>query len=102
MMKYLAEMSKAQTDEERAMIDEKYTFVADVQPTPQDKDIMYMINMLRENYGNDAHIKRTAKDENSCEYTVKVGDKTIRISSKEELQQALRSTYQLDSVKTLD
>ena len=102
MMKYLAEMSKAQTDEERAMIDEKYTFVADVQPTPQDKDIMYMINMLRENYGNNAHIKRTARDENSCEYTVKVGDKTIRISSKEELQQALRSTYQLDSVKTLD
>jgi len=102
MMKYLAEMSKAQTDEEKAMIDEKYTFVADVQPTPQDKDIMYMINMLRENYGNNAHIKRTAKDENSCEYNVKVGDKTIRISSKEELQQALRDTYQLDSVKTLD
>ena len=102
MMKYLAEMSKAQTDEERAMIDEKYTFVADVQPTPQDKDIMYMINMLRENYGNDAHIKRTAKDENSCEFTVKIGDRTIKISSKEELQQALRDTYQLDSVKTLD
>lgn len=102
MMKYLAEMSKAQTDEERAMIDQTYTFIADVQPTPQDKDIMYMINMLRENYGNDAHIKRTAKDENSCEYTVKIGDKTIKISSKEELQQALRDTYQLDSVKTLD
>ena len=102
MMKYLAEMSKAQTDEERAMIDKNYTFVADVQPTPQDKDIMYMINMLRENYGNDAHIKRTAKDEKSCEYTVKIGDKTIKISSKEELQQALRDTYQLDSVKTLD
>lgn len=102
MMKYLAEMSKAQTDEERAMIDEKYTFVADVQPTPQDKDIMYMINMLRENYGKDAHIKRTAKDEKSCEYTVKIGDRTIKISSKDELEQALRDTYQLDSVKTLD
>lgn len=102
MMKYLAEMSKSQTDEERATIDRNYTFVADVQPTPQDKDIMYMINMLRENYGNEAHIKRTAKDENSCEYTVKIGDKTIKISSKEELQQALRDTYQLDSVKTLD
>lgn len=102
MMKYLAEMSKAQTDEERAMIDEKYTFVADVQPTPQDKDIMYMINMLRENYGKDAHIKRTAKDEKSCEYTVKIGDRTIKISSKDELEQALRDTYQLNSVKTLD
>lgn len=102
MMKYLAEMSRAQTDEERVMIDEKYTFVADVQPTPQDKDIMYMINMLRENYGNEAHIKRTAKDEKSCEYTVKIGDRTIKISSKDELEQALRDTYQLDSVKTLE
>ena len=102
MMKYLAEMSKAQTEEEKAKINEEYTFVAEVQPTPEDKDIMYMINMLRENYGKDASISRTAKDEKSCEYTIQTGDRIIRISSKKDLEQALRDTYHLSRVETLD
>lgn len=102
MMKYLAEISKAQTDEERAKIDEDYTFVAEVQPTPKDKDVMYMINMLRENYGENAHIKRTARDDTACEYTIETGDKIIKISSKEELEQALRNTYKLNRVGSLD
>lgn len=102
MMKYLADMSKAQSDEERAKIDEDYTFVAEVQPTPEDKDVMYMINMLRENYGENAHIKRTANDDKSCEYVIKTGDRVIKISSKEELEHALKDTYQLNKVKSLD
>ena len=102
MMKYLAEMSKAQTEEERAKIDKDYTFVAEVQSTPKDKDIMYMLNMLRENYGQNAYISRTSTDEQSCEYTIKTDDKIIKISSKEELEQALRNTYQLDRVESLD
>lgn len=102
MMKYLADMSKAQSDEERAKIDEDYTFVAEVQPTPEDKDVMYMINMLRENYGENAHIKRTARDDKSCEYVIETGDGVIKISSKEELEQALKDTYQLSKVKSLD
>lgn len=102
MMKYLADMSKAQSDEERAKIDEDYTFVAEVQPTPKDKDVMYMINMLRENYGENAHIKRTANDDKSCEYVIETGDRVIKISSKEELKHALKDTYQLNKVKSLD
>lgn len=102
MMKYLADMSKAQSDEERAKIDEDYTFVAEVQPTPEDKDVMYMINMLRENYGENAHIKRTARDDKSCEYVIETGDRVIKISSKEELEQALKDTYQLSKAKSLD
>ena len=102
MMKYLAEMSKAHTEEEKAKINEEYTFVAEVQPTPEDKDIMYMMNMLRENYGNDVSISRTAKDEKSCEYTIQTGDRIIKIRSREELEQALRDTYHLDRVENLD
>ena len=102
MMKYLADMSKAQSDEERAKIDEDYTFVAEVQPTPEDKDVMYMINMLRENYGENAHIKRTANDDKFCEYMIETGDRVIKISSKEELEHALKDTYQLSKVKSLD
>lgn len=102
MMKYLAEVSKAQTQEERTKIDEKYTFVAEVNPIPKDKDVMYMINMLRETYGKDAHIKRTATDEKSCEYTIEIDDNIIKINNKEELEQALRDSYQLDRVESIN
>lgn len=102
MMKYLAEMSKAQTDEERAKIDEEYTFVAEVQPTPKDKDIMYMINMIRENYGNEVAIRRTSNNDRDCEYTVQLGEETITISSKEDLEQVLRDSYKVDRVENLD
>lgn len=102
MMKYLAEMLKAQTEEERAKVDEEYTFVAKVQPIPKDKDIMYMINMVRENYGNKAIIRNVAESEEDCEYTVKVGKENITISSKEDLEQVLRDSYRVDRVESLD
>lgn len=102
MMKYLAETSKAQTEEEKAKIDEKYTFVAEVQPTPKDKDIMYMINMIREAYGTKAIIKRTADNEEDCKYTIKIGEKTININNKEELEQALKDSYKVEKVESLE
>lgn len=102
MMKYLAEMSKAQTEEERAKVDEEYTFVADVQSVPDDKDIMYMINMLRETYGENAHIQRTAKDDKACEYTIEMEDRVITVKSKQELEQALKESYRLNEVKSVN
>src|SRR5699024_4666438 len=47
-------------------------------------------------------ISRTAKDEKSCEYTIQTGDRIIKISSKKDLEQALRDTYHLSRVETLD
>lgn len=102
MMKYLAEMSKTQTEEERAKIDNKYTFVADVQSVPEDKDIMYMLNMLSENYTTNARIKRTSKDDKSCEYTITMEDKVIKVTNKEELEQVLRDSYNLDKSQSID
>lgn len=102
MMKYLAEMSKAQTEEEREKINEEYTFVAEVQPIPEDKDIMYMINMIRETYGDKARIQRTANSDKECKYRIQLEDKIITIGSKEELEQALRESYGIDTVGSLD
>lgn len=102
MMKYLAEMSKAQTEEEKSKIDDKYTFVADVQPIPEDKDIMYMLNMLRETYTNNARIQRISKDDKSCEYTITMEDKVIKIKNKKELEQVLRDSYNLDRAQSID
>jgi len=102
MMKYLAEMSKAQTEEERTKIEEEYTFIAEVQPIPKDKDIMYMINMIRDNYGDNVTIQRTATDDIECYYTVQIGEKTIIVSSKEDLEQILIESYRINGVESLD
>lgn len=102
MVKYLTEISKAQTQEEKDKINQKYTFVADVNPIPKDKDVMYMINMIRENYADEVDIRRSAKDENDCEYTIKIGDKTINAENKKDLELILISSYRLNKVDSLD
>lgn len=102
MTKYLAEMSRAKTEEEKQKIDEEYTFVAEVQPIPKDKDIMYMINMIREAYGDRVIIERTADNDSDCKYAVKLGEETIIISSKEDLEQVLRDSYRVDRIGNLD
>lgn len=101
MMKYLAEMSKAQTEEERAKIDEEYTFVAEVNPLPKDKDIMYMINMIRGSADGEVYIKKTATREEECQYTIQIGDKTVQIQSKEDLEQFIRDSYNIDKAKSI-
>lgn len=102
MMKYLAEMSRAKKEEEKSKIDEEYTFVAEVQPIPKDKDIIYIIDMIRKNYGDRALIQRTADNADDCQYTVKIGEETIIIKSKEELEQLLRDSYRVDRLENLD
>lgn len=102
MMIYLAEISKAQTEEEKRKIDEKYIFMAEVQPTPKDNDIMYIINMIREAYGKRAIIKRTANNEEDCKYIIQLEEQTISINNKEELKQVLKDSYRVEKVENLE
>lgn len=102
MMKYLAELSKAQSEEERQNINERYTFVADIQPAPKDKDIIYMINMIKENYEGEAIIRRTAQNDRDFEYTIQIGEEVVTIRSKEELAQALKKSYKLVNLENLN
>lgn len=101
MMKYLAEMSRAQTEEERAKIDEEYTFVAQVNPLPKDKDVMYMINMIRSSSSEPVQVKKTATREEDCQYTIKIGDRTIEIQSKEDLEQVIRDSYSINKANSV-
>ena len=101
MMKYLAEMSRAQTEEEKAKIDEEYTFVAQVNPLPKDKDIMYMINMIRSSSNEPVQVKKTATREEDCQYTIKIGDRTIQIQSKEDLEQVIREGYNINKANSV-
>lgn len=102
MMKYLAEMEHARTNEERDKINEEYTFVAEVQPTPKDKEIMYMLNALTKNMGKDSFIQRTAKDEKPCEYTITTANGSIKINNKDDLEQTLRHSYRLDNIAGIE
>lgn len=102
MMRYLAEISKAQTAQERASIDEKYTFVGQIQATPKDKDIMYMINMMKAQYkvhGEDLEIRRTREDDSDCMYIAQLGEETIKIKDKEDLKSLYIRSYKLEGLE---
>jgi len=102
MMKYLAEMCKAYTEEEKAKINEKYTFVAQVNPLPKDKDIMYMINMIISSSKEPVRVENTANREGICKYTIKIGDRIIKIQEKEELEQVIRDAYFTKKTDSVD
>ena len=101
MMKYLAEMSRAKTEEEKAKIDEEYTFVGQVNPLPKDKDIMYMINMIRNSSNEPVQVEKTGTRENDCQYTIKFGDRIVQIQSKEDLEQVIREGYNINKAKSV-
>lgn len=102
MMKYLAEISRAQTEDEKAKIDEQYTFFAEVNPIPKDKDVMHMINMLRIQYGKNINVRRTSKSEKEYQYKIEIADKVIQINSKEDLEKFIVDRYKIQEAKTIE
>ena len=102
MMKYLAELSRAQTEEERAKIDELYTFVADVQPIPEDKGIMHLINIIRDFGNKDIEVRRTAEKASECKYEIKVNGQRIQINSKEDLEDYVKNRYNINNSQSIE
>lgn len=104
MVKYLTEMSNAKTEEEKKIIDDKYTFVAQVNPIPEDKEIMYMINMLRGRFGTNIRIRRNADNEKDCKYEIKMNEseEVININNKDELAEYVQTLYQLKNLGNKD
>ncbi|MBQ6687171.1 MAG: hypothetical protein IJN03_01445 [Bacilli bacterium] len=95
MMTYLKELSEANTDEEKELINQKYTFYAEVKSLPKNKDIVSMIFLLREYYED--NIKFVFKGENpdDCHYVVMINEQEIEIKNDEELKGLLLETYKL-------
>lgn len=92
MIKYLLEMSRAQTKEEKIMINRQYVFSAIVRSTPKDRDIMYLINMLSDIYGSKLKLKKIDND-NECSYILKIDDKKVEVSSKSDLENIIKNNY---------
>ena len=76
MTKYLLEMSRAKTKEERILINKQYIFAANVRSVPKDRDIMYLINMIKNMYGSKLKIEKVNANE-ECSYDLNYGDKNL-------------------------
>ncbi len=101
MIKYLLEMSRASSKEERAIINKQYILAAEVRAIPKDRDIMYLIHMLTQIYGNKLRFKKV-NNTNECNYLMKYEDKKIEIKSKNDLENFLKNSYLPKEYKSLE
>lgn len=92
MVKYLLEMSRASSKEERALINKQYIFSANVKSVPKDKDIVYLVKILENIYGEKLKIKRSDKTK-EYDYNLIYGDKAMHIKSKDELENFIKNSY---------
>lgn len=99
MTKYLLETSRAQSKEERNLINKQYIFAANVKSVPKDRDEIYLINMLMNIYGAKLKVSK-ATGSSECKYILKYGEKTIFINSKSELENFIKSSYLPKSYKS--
>ena len=92
MVKYLLEMSRASSKEERALINKQYIFSANVKSIPKDRDIIYLVMMLENIYGSKLKVSR---DNPSEEYSLILtyGEKVMHLKTKDELENFIKNSY---------
>lgn len=97
MMKYLAKLSVCKTEEEREILDNEYTFYAEIRALPQNRDVNNTIFLLK-NFFKD-NIKFTFKGENpdDCHYEITLNDQLIEVKSVDQLKLLLREAYNLSN-----
>jgi len=93
---YLAEMSKAKTEEEKAKIDEKYSYEVMVNTVPVDKETSEKILFF---YNDGYKIVNECETVSDCKYTLTKDNETITITSKEELDKLFERDYSLENIK---
>lgn len=91
MTKYLLEMSRAKSKEEKILINKQYIFVANVRAIPKDRDIIHLINMLLNIYGEKLEVEKV--DDSDYNYKIKYGDKVVEIKGKKELENFIKNRY---------
>ena len=92
MVKYLLEMSRASSKEEIALINKQYIFSANVKSIPKDRDVIYLVMMLEDIYGQKLKVSR---DNPSEEYSLILtyGEKVMHLKTKEELKNFIKNSY---------
>mgnify|MGYP007056161028 CR=1 FL=1 len=101
MTKYLLEMSRATTKEERALINKQYIFAANVRSIPKDRDIIHLTSMLKNICGTKLKIEKMGSEE-ECKYKLTYGEKTIELKSKTDLENFIKNNYLPKEYKSVD
>lgn len=101
MIKYLLEMSRAQSKEEKLLINKQYAYAAVVRSTPKDRDLIFMINSLYDVFGTRLKIKKI-DDDNEYSYLLKIDDEKMEFSNKEEFENLLKQNYLPKEFKSFD
>ena len=89
MMKYLAEISRAKSEEEKEKINEKYTFVGRIASVPKDKELIHLLNLLSSKYP-DAIIKKITQNPEDCKFRIQIEDFVKIVRDKKELKTLLK------------
>ena len=99
MMIYLAELSKAKTEEEKDAVDKKYTFYAEVRSLPKNKDVYNAIFLLKDYYKDEIEFLFLGNNPDDCKYEVTINGEKRIITSLEELTSILKYAYNLSDCK---
>lgn len=93
MMLYLSEMKKTTTEEEQKLINNKYTFYAEVRSLPKNKDVTNAILLLKEKYNQNIKFKFIGNSPDDCKYIIDLNNSVIEINSIEELLNLLKHSF---------
>lgn len=102
MTKFLIEMSRAQTKEEKLLINNQYIFAAKIKSLPKDRDIIYLINLLSDIYGTKLKVEKIEDEQEECHYNLKYGERTFELKGKHELENFVKNSYLPKEFKSVD
>lgn len=100
MMIYLSELSKATTEEEKELINNKYTFYAEVRSLPKNQEVYNTIFLLKDFYKDDIKFSFIGESPDDCHYKVFVNDQVLDVTSVNQLTDLLREAYNLSSANS--
>lgn len=98
MVKYLLEMSRTSSKEEKQMVNKQYIFSAKVISIPEDREVVYLTSMLRRIYG--AKLEINIKSAKACNMFLKYGGQSIEIKNKKDLQNFVKNSYMPKELKS--
>lgn len=100
MMIYLSELSKAKTEEEKELINDKYTFYAEIRSLPKNQEVYNTIFLLKDFYKGDIKFSFIGDNPDDCHYEIIIKDQILEITNANQLTDVLREAYNLSSVNS--
>lgn len=100
MIKYLTELSKCKTDEEKEVLNSKYTFYAEIRSLPKNKEVYNIIFLLKNFFKDSIIFSFKGLNPDDCHYEVYLNDKVLEIKSIDQLKLLLFEAYNLSNSNT--